>query len=246
MSLTKMRPEIVAELDRIAPQKAWDDFLQFFEWSQGEHVALIGPTGSGKTTLALALLPMRKYITVLATKPNDSTLREFGKGNGFEKFETWPEITPDLSPRRIVWPDAKSLYSAANQKKHFKIALEKIYQEGGWCVYIDELWFIIHHLRLDLEVRTYLQQSRSNFISLVCATQRPAYVPLEIYDQSTHLFFWRDNDERNLNRLSGISWLSGSYVRALVANLERHEVLYIHTPTGQMFRTMAPVPEGKG
>lgn len=246
MSLAEMRPEIVAQLDKIAPQLAWNDFLPWFQWNQGEHIAMIGPTGAGKTTLALAVLPLRKYITVLATKPNDSTLKEFGHSNGFEKFPTWPEATPELSPRRIIWPDAKSLYSAASQQKQFKLALEKIYREGGWCVYVDELWFVIHHLRLELEIRTYLQQSRSNYISLVCATQRPSRVPLEIYDQSTHLFFWRDNDERNLQRISGISWLSGSYVRALVANLEPHEVLYIHVPTGRMFRTMAPSPERKG
>jgi hypothetical protein len=82
-------------------------------------------------------------------------------------------------------------------------------------------------------------------ISLVVATQRPAFVPLEVYDQSQHLFFWRDNDERNLKRISGISWLNAAYVQALVASLERHEVLYINTPTGLMYRTTAPFKEGK-
>lgn len=228
-------------LESKAPKVDWDEFMTYiFDWQQGQHVALIGPTGSGKTTLALSILPLRKYITVLATKPKDSTLSQFGKSNGFKRYAEWPTLDADLSPRRLVWPDASSLYSAVNQRNHFQRSLAQIYREGGWCVYIDELWFIIHHLKLELEVRTYLQQARSNGISLVAATQRPAFVPLEVYDQSTHLFFWRDNDERNLRRISGISWLNANYIQALVSTLERHEVLYINTVDGLMFRTIAP------
>lgn len=240
-----MDERLRGHLDEMAPRIAWDEFVTYhFDWKQNQHVALIGPTDSGKTTLALAILPMRKYIAVLATKPKDSTLSQFGKSEGFKRYTHWPEIHPGLSPRRLVWPDATSLYSAKEQQLHFKKALDQIYREGAWCVYIDELWFIGHHLKMDFEVRTYLQQARSNDISLVVATQRPAWVPLEVYDQSQHLFFWRDNDERNLNRLSGISWRNGNYVRALIAELPQHEILYVHVPTGAMFRTMAPVKGG--
>lgn len=244
--MSDLHPAVTERMNELAPQVAWSYFVErIFDWTQGEHIGLIGPTGSGKTTLALGILPLRTYIAALATKPSDETLHSFGKANGFSRYKAWPEVNPELSPRRLIWPDAKSLYSASEQRAQFKKALEQIYREGGWCVYIDELWFIIHHLKLDLEVRTYLQQARSNNISLICATQRPAFVPLEVYDQSTHLFFWRDNDERNLARLSGISWREGNVVRALVANLLRHEVLYIHVPTGKMYRTLAPRP-GKG
>lgn len=228
-----------------APQLSWDDFIgKVFRWRQGEHVALIGPTGSGKTTLALAILELRRYVVALGTKPKDSTLEMLISRGGFKRYSKWERISTHLSPKRVLWPDAKSLHSAKVQQEEFKEALAHIYREGGWAVYIDELWFIIHHLKLELEVKTYLQQARALDISLVAATQRPAHIPLEVYDQSTHLFFWLDNDERNLKRISGISWLSADLVRHIVSRLERHEVLYINTRNGTMFRTKAPSPTG--
>jgi hypothetical protein len=62
-------------------------------------------------------------------------------------------------------------------------------------------------------------------------------------DQSTHLFFWLDNDERNLKRLSGISWKSAKTVQGLIMNLDRYQVLYINTRTGEMARITPPPPD---
>ncbi len=229
--------------EELAPYLEWEEFYHGFIWNQGEHVAMIGPTESGKTTLAIPLLAKRKFITVLCTKPRDETLEALKRSQQYRELDHWEKgLSPHLWPKRLLWPDALSLYSAKKQQKEFKYALEEIYREGGWCVYVDELWFIVHHLRLEMEIRTYLQQARSNNISLVVATQRPSRVPVEIYDQSKHLFFWRDNDERNLRRISGIAWLSASQVMGLVARLRKHEFLYINTVTGEMVRSKAPAP----
>lgn len=225
----------------VAPVLPWAVFTgKVFRWRQGEHLAMIGPTGSGKTTLSLHLLGLRKYVVALGTKPADQTLDMLVNDAGFKRFESWENVESDRYPKRIIWPDARALHSAQAQRREFRNALAEIYRQGSWCVYIDELWFIIHHLKLELEIRTYLQQARSIGISLAVATQRPAFVPLEIYDQSTHLFFWRDNDERNLSRISGISWRSSADIKHLISELERHQVLYINTITGDMFRTTCP------
>jgi hypothetical protein len=251
MMATRNLPDWNESAQEWAPVVPWEEFVNvkdrtgIFQWNQGQHVAMIGPTGRGKTTLSLSVLPLRKYIVALATKPRDETLEKFGKQYGFKRYKEWPEISPDISPRRLLWPDARSLYSAPLQQVHFRRALNQIYSEGNWCVYVDELWYIIHHLKLEFEVRTYLQQARSNGISFVATTQRPAFVPLEVYDQSTHLFFWRDSDEVNLKRISGISWLSASRIRSLISRLEEHQVLYINTVSGFMCRTTAPVEGGK-
>lgn len=204
---------------------------------------MVGPTGSGKTTLALNILDRRSFVTVLATKPKDIVLETL-KDQGYVRFKEWKDYDPVRMPRRLIWPDATDLYSASRQRQVFRHAMRSMYKQGGWCIYIDELWYIIHHLKLQLEIRTLLQQSRSLYNSLVLLTQRPAFVPLEVYDQSTHLFFWRDNDERNLKRLSGIQWKSAKEVQTLVANLEQYQVLYFNLKTGAMMRVTPPYKEG--
>lgn len=237
-------PQAESDPDVLAPVVDWDTFKANFNWEQGEHVGMIGPTGSGKTTLALHLLGLRTYITAFATKPRDDVMMRLKDDNKFRLMHTWKDYAPELVPKRLIWPDATSLYSAKKQQHEFRTAMHHIYRQGGWCIYIDELWFIIHQLKLELEIRTFLQQSRSVQISLVLLTQRPAFIPLEVYDQSTWLFFWLDNDERNLKRLSGISWKSAKTVQHLISNLDRYQVLSINTRSGEMMRVTPPPPEG--
>lgn len=236
--LADFRREITVERDTLAPVVSWDQFWQWFDWRQGEHVGVIGPTGQGKTTFALAILPKRRFITALGTKPRDRTLDKFAREHGFEKTREWDaRADPSLHPRRILWPNSESLYAARNQQSVFRRALSSMYRQGNWTVYVDELWYIIHHLKLEPEIRVYLLQARSNGVSLVVGTQRPAFVPLEVYDQSSWLVFFRDNDETNLKRMSGISWLSKKLVQGLVANLDQYQALVINTRTGRMVRT---------
>jgi hypothetical protein len=93
---------------------------------------------------------------------------------------------------------------------------------------------------MDGWIEEYLSQARSLRVSLLMATQRPAWIPVMVYDQSSHLMFWRDNDETNLRRISGISYRSADLIRGIVSNLEPYQVLYINTRTGRMCRTRCP------
>lgn len=225
----------------MAPRMPWDEFISTrLNWQQGEHLALIGPTGQGKTTLLTQLLPLHPYVTVFATKPKDESMQRLIRFGGYYPIRRWQSMDPRKFPRRVLWPDASSLDSDKLQSEVFHDALSRIYREGGWTVAIDELWYIINILRLERDVKTYLLQARALGISLLCATQRPAWIPLEVYDQSTHLFFWRDNDETNLRRLSGISFRSAELIRSVVSDLEKFQVLYVNTRTGEMLRTRAP------
>lgn len=240
--------------DALAPVVEWDDFMRYvLDWRQSQHVGLIGPTESGKSTLQYAILPKRKYVTFFATKPRDRTLDTFASRGGFTRIEDWPPtrgrsrltrkaVTAEEMPRRLLWPDATQMSDATmeNQQVVFRRAFHDIYGQGGWCTVWDEFWMMCSILGMEKEARIMLQQARSNDISFVIGAQRPSRIPLEVFDQTTHLFFWRDNDEANLKRMGGIGWKSANEIRAFVANLEPFQVLYLNTRMGWMYRTTAP------
>lgn len=230
----------LARMSLDVPRVPWDKFvIEELHWRAGEHFALIGPTGQGKTTMLLNLLPLHPYVTVFATKPRDKTMDSL-VASGYLRLDRWQSLDPRQFPRRVLWPDATRIDAASHQQEVFHNAFGAIYREGGWTVAIDETWYMANELKLGHDIKVYLLQARSLDISLLCATQRPASIPVEIYDQSTHLMFWRDNDESNLKRISGISYRSAELVRNVVSNLDRHQVLYVNTRTGRMLRTRCP------
>lgn len=231
----------------VAPRVPWDVFISNIEWKQGEHVGLVGPTGQGKTTLMLALLPQRTYTAVFATKPRDTSMDRLIESGGYRRFERWENIPPSKVPRRVIWPNARHIDAEFQQKKVFKNAFGAIYREGGWCCVLDEGYYVADILGLKREMRTYWTQARALEISFVVATQRPAWVPLEMYDSSTHLFLWRTKEEAGLRRLSALGGSVDSIVvKYMIQNLEQYQCLYVNTRTGQMMRTRAPVPPNAG
>lgn len=222
-----------------------------FDWQQDEHVAEIGPTGTGKSNLTYQILPLRQYVTFFGTKPRDKTLEKFATKGGFTRIYDWPptkgkgplkrELTAEEMPKRLLWPTVQSLDSITKQREVFSKAFADIYAQGCWCVVWDEFWYMCTLLKLETEARVFLQQARANMISFVIGSQRPSRIPLEVFDQATHLFFSRDNDERNLKRISGVGWLAAKPIQELVAGLDEHQFLYINTRTGNMYRVTAPL-----
>lgn len=216
------------------PRIAWSDHLSGLSWKQGEHVTILGPTGSGKTTLALALLPKRSYVIALATKPRDDSLDELRR-DGFKLARDWP---PDaISDRMIIWPkmdqadarEAKWVLASTHER-----AMSAAFRSGGWCVYADEL-LELTALGLSDELDRIYSQGRSNRVSMLGGSQRPWMVPQLAYSQATHFYLFTTTDDRDVKRLSEISGrVDKKRLKETVAGLDWHDVLYANARTGAM------------
>lgn len=216
----------------------WDAFVQTrLAWRQGEHVALVGPTGQGKTTAALQLIRQRRYRLVLGTKPRDATLRGLVRRQGYQLVRSWPPA--HVTERVILWPRWRTPGDTPRQAAVIGQALTDVFASGGWCVLVDDVQYLTEMLGLRRTLDMLWLQARSINVSVLAASQRPVWVPRNMWAMSTHLFVWGTRDSDDLRSLGGLNGADTATVRAVVAQLPPHWCLYVNTRTGDMCATRA-------
>lgn len=215
----------------------WYEFLDTFQWKQGEHVTILGPTGQGKTFLSRAILPRRDYVISLVTKRKDERIREF-KQDGFTHRKEWTPNPPELEPKILLHPEFKKDEPREREQiREFSYALNRAFDEGNWTVHVPEISYIVEDLRLERLVKRLWQQGRSLKASVIAEAQRPAWVPLAAYSMATHLFFFHNNDEVDTKRMGGLGGVDRKLVAREISLLDSHEVLYLNTRTRELMRT---------
>lgn len=148
-------------------------------WKIGQHIAAVGDTGTGKTYLVSRLVRLRKYVIVLRTKPDDI------KFDGFRTVRKASAMDDIYRTRLLLAP----LHE--HQMREAFTMLNRVWEQGGWTVVIDELWYVEKMLRLREYVERLLTQGRSKGISVIVGMQRPAQVSRFAISQCTHLFTFR-------------------------------------------------------
>jgi hypothetical protein len=216
------------------PRADWATFLErHFVWEQGEHVTLVGKTGSGKTNLAQQLLPMRDFVCAIGTKPKDDTMLSLIRKDKYKRIKEWPPPTVigAKSQRIALWPRFERPEDVVDQQRVIDAALREIFAAGGWCIFADELYYLCKFLGLSRLFEVFWSQARSIGITVVGGAQRPAWLPLMAYSQATHLFFARTTDHRDVMRLGSLGGNDARLIADTLGSLRQYEFLYINTVT---------------
>lgn len=225
--------------------------MRRMNWQQGEHVVVLGTTGSGKTHAALRLVDTRRYVIVFEPKPEDDTTQELIDRYGWIRIGSidqmpQPELDDAGRPlpvRIILWPKYETLEDQENHAEIYGKALATVFAQGHWTVFLDELSYYSDFLGLKRTLDLCFRQGRSIRLTLISASQRPRYIPLEAMNQATHTFLFRTNDELDFKRLTEIAGpvdKSAMLESAQSLRFNKHEFLYVNSRTGEMLIASAP------
>jgi hypothetical protein len=208
-----------------------DQWLELFKssWFQGEHVVILGPTGTGKTYFAQPIVDQRDYVAVLAVKPKDETLERFKNGYkyGYKRYKVIRKWPPDYGTNRFIyWEKPKGLHRLREQATKLHTALNEMYREGGWCIYVDEGGYIAGVLGLGQAIGVLLNQGRSSGISVVLCVTRPtsvvARVPKEAFSQPRHKLIFKYENRDELKAAAQVADIDVKKLEGLMGQLETY------------------------
>lgn len=195
-------------------------------WEQGEHIAVVGDTGSGKTTLMSELLKPHRYrdfVVVLKTKRRDDTFENF---RGYRQIESINQIRVSHDFYILAPPRGRGGAGLVRLREETIRLLDMADQAGGWTVVIDELFFVDEKLKLGEYLDDLLTQGRSSGLTLLCGMQRPVRITRFALSQATHVFAF-EMEGRDAQELG---YATSQTMRQAVNNLDgsRHEFAYFN------------------
>jgi len=258
----------------------WDDYLSWLSgkkrraitswgevdlgpaWAPGEHMAFIGPTGEGKTTHAVGVLGLRKYVLALDPKGEDETLSASGyvrvssiwqdsfrwRMSHRADAKTWDHIWEQIDkgrPARIIIggpSDDDEQFTAL--KGLMAEAVQFCRYAGGFTQYCDEFEIASSRdmFKLAPAINLGLISARRKGISVVNSYQAQAWVSKHAIRQARKAVLWPTGDRdmiKNVSQAMGRDWQA---VAAAVDELPKFHTLTIPRGprSGPMVMTRAP------
>lgn len=212
----------------------WDVFLRWFKdaWEPGQHLALVGPTGEGKTTFAVGILKQRKWVLALDPKGEDPTL----EASGFTRIRSLPlpgKIRQDIAEgkpaRLIIGGTTRTRAEDEANKNLMRKAVEMARAQGGWTLYADEFQILgdreMYGLGKDTE--RLLVSARSAKTSVVTAFQAAAWVPKASTRQATFAITWNTRDRNMIKAVAEAMGRRWQDVEIVIDQLPQYFALVI-------------------
>jgi hypothetical protein len=192
-----------------------------FKIKRSERVFFVGKTGSGKTSLAKALLYQQHHLAILDPK-HTFTLPSFWKHSIYKDMNG---VQNHVDESTIIYRP-----SLDDMEKGCDPFFFWAFDRHNTLVYVDEAIRVTRGSRIFPGYQTVLQLGRERNVGCWTSTQRPRSVPLAIMTEAEHYFIFRLTSREDRTRIH--DWLG--YDEVMEPVRDSHGFFYYNDNTGKM------------
>lgn len=218
-------------------------------WKPGQHWALIGPTGEGKSTFAVGILDRRKWVLSLDPKGEDETL----EASGYVRVRRMPPPRDNWAwlPWRSAEPGSDQwIWDRINDgdpvgliagfeamTDEEDLALHALMRDAviwcrrtrGWTLYVDEFELLSSQrmFRLGPDIERMLITARRAGTSVVTSFQAAAWVSKHATRQAALCSLWPTRDRQMIKNVAEAMGRDWRMIAAVVDELPPFHTLTI-------------------
>lgn len=181
--------------------------------SYTERAVIVGKTGSGKTTLARALLQSRPFVVIYDAK---GLLR----WPDYVRYVTLEECIASKLHRMIYAPRHEEL--ADIDPTYVNRFFQWVYLRANTTLYVDEVYSVCNRGEIPRYYHACLTRGREFNISTFSSTQRPKQIPAVVLSESEHYYVFQLILPQDRQRVREIIPVTDNELR----NLGDHKFLY--------------------